>query len=828
MAEAVAHERAAPRQRAAFATRAFVPVVAGCTAAVGLFLALRLTAWPPHEDETLALFVGRKSFDDVLGTVLNQRGGAPLHFVFAWAVAHLGGGLAGLRVVSAVFAVASVPLIALLATRLAGRQVALVTTVLASASWMLLFHGVYGRMYSIFLATSLLSFLALLHAVERGGRWAWVAWATATLLCVSAHPYGAIVLVAQGAYVLALRTRLREAAIAFAAVLLLGIPFWRTDLVLAGRFEVGVGGGGERLGNPLDVLRYLRSTLEDFTAGYRLVVAAVLALGIVGAVSLWRTRPRSAMLVGAVVLVPTAFLLLARFGSSAAPEPRHLIFAFPFVLTVVAAGLIRATAPLGRHAAVATVVALVALVVLEGAWGWKRTPELYRGEPSARVAARDDASAWLAETSRSDDVLFGYDPLFLQAWRRGGALSQRVVPRADPRLALRTLEHAPKPLGRGVWVFDTSDTGNALRRLHAPLRNPQPREAFETRAFGPFLVIRTVEPTRQRPGVSLARAARAARRQGDLGRRRRHEPPHRSRRERPPRRSGATRRAFAVELLAVARRVLERGQPGGDRPLFRLSPAHRREGREGADGATDEEVAQPAAPGTVVHDTIVRVLVCTLGDLTLDVVVRLGARFVPGDDTPATSHLGAGGQAANVAAWAVACGAEARLIAKRGADAAGELAAREIERRGVELCGATGPRGGIIVSVSAESDERSMLTDRGSAPELRPEEIDVKWLRGCDRFHLSGYALLGGPIAEAGARAAGAARAQGAAISVDLASAAGIEAFGAERVVATASPARAGRPVRDRQRARCAGKRALGDDDGREARPRRRHRRPRG
>lgn len=77
-----------------------------------------------------------------------------------------------------------------------------------------------------------------------------------------------------------------------------------------------------------------------------------------------------------------------------------------------------------------------------------------------------------------------------------------------------------------------------------------------------------------------------------------------------------------------------------------------------------------------------------------------------------------------------------------------------------------------------------MLTDRGPAPELRPEEIDVAWLRGCDVFHLSGYALLHGPVAEAGARAAGAARAQGARISVDLASAAGIREYGADRVLA--------------------------------------------
>src|SRR5688572_23038194 len=98
----------------------FAPAVGVCAAAVAAFLALRLTAWPPHEDETLALFVGRDSLDGMLGTVLNQRGGAPLHFVFAWAVVHTGGGLGALRAMSALFAVASLPLLALLCARLAG------------------------------------------------------------------------------------------------------------------------------------------------------------------------------------------------------------------------------------------------------------------------------------------------------------------------------------------------------------------------------------------------------------------------------------------------------------------------------------------------------------------------------------------------------------------------------------------------------------------------------------------------------------------------------------------------------------------------------------
>ena len=508
MSEAVIETPRGGSARAAVAERWFALGVGACTAGVAIFLSLRLTAWPPHEDETLALFIGRKPLDGVLGTVLNQRGGAPLHFLFAWAVAHLGGGLVALRAVSAAFAVASVPLCALLSARLAGRAVALTTTVLLSASWMLLFHGVYGRMYSIFLVTSVLSFLALLRVLERGGAGGWTLWATAMLLCIASHPYGALVLASQIAYVAAVRMRLREAAVAFTAVIVLGAPFWRTDLVLAGRFDVGVGGGGEKLGTPFDVLRYLWATLGDFTAGYTPALVIVALLGVLGGMALYRTNRRSVLLVASVIVVPSVFLLLGRFGQSAAPEPRHLIFALPFVLTVVAAGLLRVTRLLGRQAIVALVVALGFLVVLESAWGWRETPDLYRGEPAARIAARDEASAWLAKTTRRDDVLFGYDPLFLQAWRRGGALSQRVVPRADARLALKTLEAAPKPLGRGVWVFDTSDTGNASRRLGAPLRLPQPQSAFEAKVFGPFLIIRTTEPTGTvRRYLSLARRA---------------------------------------------------------------------------------------------------------------------------------------------------------------------------------------------------------------------------------------------------------------------------------------------------------------------------------
>ena len=79
---------------------------------------------------------------------------------------------------------------------------------------------------------------------------------------------------------------------------------------------------------------------------------------------------------------------------------------------------------------------------------------------------------------------------------RNRSLSRNVLPRADPRLFASALRAVPKPLGRGVWVFDASDTTNGVRRTTIPLLYPQPAAAFRAEAFGPFLVIRTVEPTR--------------------------------------------------------------------------------------------------------------------------------------------------------------------------------------------------------------------------------------------------------------------------------------------------------------------------------------------
>jgi ribokinase len=163
-------------------------------------------------------------------------------------------------------------------------------------------------------------------------------------------------------------------------------------------------------------------------------------------------------------------------------------------------------------------------------------------------------------------------------------------------------------------------------------------------------------------------------------------------------------------------------------------------------------------------------LVCTLGDLTLDIIVRLSGPIAAGGDTDAEIRVGPGGQAANVAAWIAELGAPARFVGKTGADDAGELVRERLAAFGVEILGSIEGRSGSICSLVSPEGDRSMAADRGTARDLRPDEIEPAWLSGCTHLHVSGYALLVEPVRSAALRAAELARAEGAQVSLDLAS----------------------------------------------------------
>ena len=176
-------------------------------------------------------------------------------------------------------------------------------------------------------------------------------------------------------------------------------------------------------------------------------------------------------------------------------------------------------------------------------------------------------------------------------------------------------------------------------------------------------------------------------------------------------------------------------------------------------------------------------MICVLGDAHLDVIVSAHGPLAEETDTPARTSVGVGGQAANVAAWVVALGGRARLIAARGTDLAAQLVAGELGRRGVELVGPViEGRTGVVVSLTEGGGARSMLTDRGVGPRLAPHLLEPEWLRGCDWLHLSAYSLVAEPVQGAALAAAALAAAERASrLSLDLSSTAALRAYGVAR-----------------------------------------------
>ena len=176
---------------------------------------------------------------------------------------------------------------------------------------------------------------------------------------------------------------------------------------------------------------------------------------------------------------------------------------------------------------------------------------------------------------------------------------------------------------------------------------------------------------------------------------------------------------------------------------------------------------------------MVRVVV--LGDLALDVTLAPARPLRRGTDVPGTVELHQGGSAANAAGWLARLGARTTLICAVGRDGAGRALVAALRADGVTVraarpSGARTARIGMLVDPA--TGERSFVAERGAADLLRADDLESGWFRGTGALHLPAYSLLGVPLGEAGRAAIDLARAAGARVSLDLASAAPLLAGG--------------------------------------------------
>jgi ribokinase len=165
-------------------------------------------------------------------------------------------------------------------------------------------------------------------------------------------------------------------------------------------------------------------------------------------------------------------------------------------------------------------------------------------------------------------------------------------------------------------------------------------------------------------------------------------------------------------------------------------------------------------------------LIVTLGDVLALSVITPPDGLLTESAEPARTRLIVGGHAAVCACWVVAAGARGRAVSARSYDRLGDLVEAELADRGVELEGPGGDgRTGVATVIRAAGARRAALTDRGVCPNLAHELLQPEWFEDADVLHVSGYALLDQPSAGAVERACKIARAAGASLSVDLASA---------------------------------------------------------
>ncbi|HEX2316679.1 MAG TPA: PfkB family carbohydrate kinase, partial [Thermomonospora sp.] len=174
-----------------------------------------------------------------------------------------------------------------------------------------------------------------------------------------------------------------------------------------------------------------------------------------------------------------------------------------------------------------------------------------------------------------------------------------------------------------------------------------------------------------------------------------------------------------------------------------------------------------------------------VGDVVTDVVALHGGPPRPGTDTEADIAVRAGGSAANTAAWAAWLGADARLLARVGADT-GAWHEERLRAAGVRPRLPVDPdhRTAMIIVMVDGSGERTMLTHRGAGALLGPGDWDDGLLDGVVWLHLSGYTLFTEPGRALAAVAVRRAREREVRVSVDPASTGFLAGFGEERFLA--------------------------------------------
>ncbi len=196
------------RDAARARSRAFW-IVAGLTVLGAVLRFATLGVQSYHHDEIVtASRVLRAGFGHAMDAVGFSESAPPLYYALAWPWTQLTGtGEWGLRSLSAVAGVATIPVAYLIGTELRGRRAGLLAAALVAVNPMLLWYSQEGRAYALLTLLSAISLLYCIRALQRGRRRDFTLWGIASGLALATHYFAVFPIAAEALWLLRRRGR---------------------------------------------------------------------------------------------------------------------------------------------------------------------------------------------------------------------------------------------------------------------------------------------------------------------------------------------------------------------------------------------------------------------------------------------------------------------------------------------------------------------------------------------------------------------------------------------------------------------------------------------
>jgi uncharacterized membrane protein len=296
-------------------------VVAGLTVlAAGLRLATLGVQSYHHDEIVTASRVLRGSFSHAMDVVGFSESAPPLYYVLAWLwVQVVGTGEVGLRSLSAVAGIATVPVVYLIGLELRGRRAGILAATLVAVNPMLVWYSQEARSYSLLVLFSAAGVLYFVRALGRGRRNDMLGWGAASALALATHYFAIFPIVLEGAWLLWRRGR----AVAVACGIVVATGFALAPLAIHQTLQ----GHADWIG--------------DHSLGHRLwEVAATFAVGETGDVIAQPERLTPAIVpLAAIVLALVLLAARGERGERRAAGPMLAIAAFTVVAPLAIAVL---------------------------------------------------------------------------------------------------------------------------------------------------------------------------------------------------------------------------------------------------------------------------------------------------------------------------------------------------------------------------------------------------------------------------------------------------------------------------------------------------------